>query len=78
MKAHLTRIWDEISRDKRKLSLGLILVGIALLLWGRLLLKQVPQAAVADPSVKAAATPPGSDRPSARTSMPAKRPPRPE
>ena len=46
--------------------LGLILVGIALLLWGRLLLKQVPQAAVADQPVKAAATPPASDHPSMR------------
>ena len=65
MKAYMARIWGDISRDKRKLSFGLVLVGIALLLWGRLLLKQVPQAAVADPPIKVAAPSPASDQSSA-------------
>lgn len=38
-----------LKRDKRKLGAMLLLLAMALLLWGRLLLKQVPRTAVAEP-----------------------------
>ncbi len=42
--------WQQLSKDKRKLSLVVVLLLIGLLLWGRLILtKDVPRTAVADP-----------------------------
>ncbi len=45
--------WHQIKRqlmaDKRKLMAAALLGGIAMLLWGRLLIRDVPRTAVADP-----------------------------
>ena len=48
MKQFLNRWLDTIRRDKRQAGLVLSLTAVGLLLWGRLLLKQVPQTASAD------------------------------
>ncbi len=59
----------ELLADKRKLGLGISLLAVALLLWGRLLLKDVPRTATADPDAtaqttdEATNTPAGFDRP---------------
>lgn len=50
----LKRLWQHISADRKKLGLMLALVAVGLLLWGRLLLRQVPRSAVAAPSPAAA------------------------
>jgi hypothetical protein len=44
-----------LSKDKKKLGLVLALMAVGLLLWGRLMLKQVPRTAVAKPAAVAAA-----------------------
>lgn len=60
----MSRILKQLKRDlladKRKLGLGVSLVAVALLLWGRLLLKDVPRTAIADPKPerRVAAAPP--------------------
>jgi len=45
----------QILADKKKLSLMASLLAVMLLLWGRLLLKQVPRTAIAEPSIAPAA-----------------------
>lgn len=45
----LKQLKRDLLADKRKLGLGVALVAVALLLWGRLLLKDVPRTAIADP-----------------------------
>lgn len=47
---------QRLTRDKRKLSMMLALCGVAMLLWGRLLLKEVPRTAVAEPDTVANAS----------------------
>ena len=54
MNMDLQRIWRQLSADKRKLGLMAALLGFALLLWGRLLLKDVPRTANATPATVAA------------------------
>ncbi len=51
-----TKFKRQLLADKRKLSLIVILSALMLLLWGRLLLKNVPQTAVADPNQPDAAS----------------------
>ncbi len=52
--------WAKIRRqllaDKRKVALMMSLLAVAMLLWGRLLLKDVPRSAVADPDENASAS----------------------
>jgi len=49
-KALLNRYWRQITSDKRKFAAMSILLALGLLMWGRLLLKEVPRNAVADPN----------------------------
>ena len=45
------RSWQQLTKDKRKLGLMVVLIVVGLLLWGRLILtKDVPRTAVADPA----------------------------
>lgn len=44
-----------LSKDRKKLGLVIALMAMGLLLWGRLMLKQVPRTAVAKPAAVAAA-----------------------
>lgn len=53
MSASLRKIVRRLTADRRKLSMLLALGAVVLLLWGRLLLKQVPRTAVADPENQA-------------------------
>lgn len=57
MKMSIANSFGKLSSEKKKLvaMLGLIVVG--LLLWGRLLIKQVPKTAVADPPQSSLVTP---------------------
>jgi hypothetical protein len=48
----IDQVVRELKADRRKLSAMVILTGFALLLWGRLLLKNVPQTATARPVAK--------------------------
>lgn len=50
MSPAIKKLVAQATADKKKLSIMLALVMVGLLLWGRLLLKQVPRTAVADPS----------------------------
>jgi len=51
----LMKIRNQLLADKRKLGLMCTLCLVALLLWGRLLMKNVPRTAVADPNEAIAA-----------------------
>ncbi len=51
----------QLTADKKKLCLMLGLLAVGLLLWGRLLIKDVPRTATAKPAVQAAATGPASE-----------------
>lgn len=53
-KDQLKQLANTLTADKKKLVMMLVLVMVGLLLWGRLLLKQVPRSAIADQPVKAA------------------------
>ncbi|MCE9590968.1 MAG: general secretion pathway protein GspB [Planctomycetes bacterium] len=46
---------QQLTADKKKLSLLVCMLALGLLLWGRFLLNKVPRTAVAEPSVVAAA-----------------------
>ncbi|MCC7191404.1 MAG: hypothetical protein IT444_01370 [Phycisphaeraceae bacterium] len=46
----IKKLVNQLTADKKKLSIMLALVMVGMLLWGRLLLKQVPRTAVANPS----------------------------
>jgi len=63
MSAARSRIIRQLTSDKRKLSLVICLLAVGMLLWGRLLLKQLPKSAVAEPERSAAdkADPAGTD-----------------
>jgi len=50
------RLKKQLLADKRKLGLMITLLAVGLLLWGRLLIKDVPRTAVADPDEQAAVT----------------------
>ncbi len=58
MSMDLQSVWKQLAKDKRKLGLMMALLCFAMLLWGRLLLKDVPRTANAEPAavVKAPAT----------------------
>jgi hypothetical protein len=51
------RWFRNLTANQRKVSLMIGLVGVGLLLWGRLLFKDVPRTALADPTDQAAASP---------------------
>ena len=60
MSASVRKLSKKLTADKKKLSLMIVLSAALLLLWGRLLLKQVPRTARADPeSVVATVADPG-------------------
>lgn len=72
MNLDLPKIWRQLAADKRKLGLMVALLSFALLLWGRLLMKDVPRTANAVPSPTTdaaaaanAATDPATDNSSA-------------
>jgi len=46
----IKRLVQHATADKKKLTLMVALMAVMLLLWGRLLLKQAPRTAIADPS----------------------------
>ena len=52
MNATLRRMLRQLTADRRKLSLMVCLLAVGMLLWGRLLLKQLPKSAVADPKAR--------------------------
>lgn len=56
MNAHLQRIKKQLLADKKKLSIMLALLAVAMLMWGRLLLQKVPRTATAEPIATAEAT----------------------
>jgi len=49
----IMKLWRQATADKRKFAAMVILLAVGLLMWGRLLLKEVPRSAVADPSTLA-------------------------
>ena len=56
MMPKVRRLFFQLISDKKKLSLMLGLLLVALLLWGRLMLKQVPRTAIATPPDEASAS----------------------
>jgi hypothetical protein len=54
MKHHLDRLIQQLTADKKKLSIMLCALALGLLLWGRLLLQGVPRTATADDTGKQA------------------------
>jgi len=52
--AWVIEAWEKLTADKKKLSLMVGLLAVALLLWGRLMLKQPPRTATAEPEPAAA------------------------
>ena len=61
------RIKKQLLADKRKLTMMLMLGGFAMLLWGRLLLRNVPRTAVADPKANPTTRLAGADSKDAST-----------
>lgn len=51
MNPKLNRIYKQLTADKKKLSVMVGLLGVAMLLWGRLLLEKVPRTATAEPAI---------------------------
>ena len=49
MNERLRKLWGTLKAGKTRLILLAVLLMLGLLLWGRLLLKQVPQSAIAEP-----------------------------
>ncbi len=49
MKEKIDEIIKELTADKKKLGFMIALIAVGMLLWGRLMLKQAPRTAVADP-----------------------------
>ncbi len=60
-RAWLIQQWRLLTADRRKAGLVLSLLAVGLLLWGRLLLKEVPRVATADPEAKAKASSDGGE-----------------
>ena len=56
----LWKLRNGLLADRRKLGVMLTLALVAMLLWGRLLMKNVPRTAVADPQAAIAAIAPGT------------------
>ncbi len=52
MKTKLKQLWARMTADKKRFGAMAALLGVALLMWGRLLLKDVPRSVVADPKEK--------------------------
>ncbi|MCC6682728.1 MAG: hypothetical protein IT445_17645 [Phycisphaeraceae bacterium] len=65
MSGLLNNLKQQLLADKRKLGVIVLLLFFGLLLWGRLLLKDVPRTATADPKPKVAAAPSDKSRPAA-------------
>ena len=61
MNDQLKRLFDRATADKKKLGMMLGLLAVGLLLWGRLMLKQVPQVATATGGGAVAAAVQGGD-----------------
>ena len=57
MRLDVNQLWQKLASNKKQMGAMCMLVGVALLLWGRLLLKNVPRTAVADPQLAAVADP---------------------
>ena len=51
------RVKRQVLSDRHRLGIGVMLCCVALLLWGRLLIKKVPRTATADPKVTAEVQP---------------------
>lgn len=66
-------IWQRMTGDKRKLGVMVGLLCVAMLLWGRLLLKDVPRSAVADPSTSQASAAGPDKKPAEATGTPQNR-----
>jgi hypothetical protein len=49
MSSSLQRTWKKLTADKKRFGLMVSLLVVGLLMWGRLLLKQIPKSAVAQP-----------------------------
>lgn len=49
MMSYMRQITERLTRDKKKMCVMVSLLAVLLLLWGRLILKEVPRTAVADP-----------------------------
>jgi len=60
-RAWLIQQWRLLTADRRKAGLVLSLLAMGLLLWGRLLLKEVPRVATADPEAEAQAASDGGE-----------------
>jgi hypothetical protein len=54
MNAWINKTFSDLRADRKKLTLMCGLLAIGLLLWGRLLMRQVPRTAVADPAAAVA------------------------
>ena len=63
MQDQLRQAWRQVTADKKKLGLMVGLMAVGLLLWGRLMLKQVPQVATADDGLAVAAAADMAQRP---------------
>jgi len=63
MSLDTSNIMRQLTADKKKLSVMLGLLAVGLLLWGRLLLKDVPKTATASPPVAASAPASGGASP---------------
>ena len=61
MNTTMRHVMLHLTADKKKLSLMVALLAVALLLWGRLMLKQVPRTAVAVPAGASVAINPATD-----------------
>lgn len=70
MNPYTRRLLKQLTADKKKLSLMLILVMVGLLLWGRVLLKKVPRSAVANPNLAAQIENNGSGNTTNQTARP--------
>ncbi len=57
MEQMIENLKRQLMADKKKLGIMLVLVAVGLLMWGRLLLKEVPKTATATPVAAAAAAP---------------------
>lgn len=51
MNAHVKKIVNQLTADKKKLSIMVGLLAVAMLMWGRLLLQKIPRTATAEPAM---------------------------
>lgn len=74
MNAWINKTLSELRADRKKLTLMCGLLAIGLLLWGRLLMRQVPKTAVADPAAAVATAVSDEIIPAAKPAAPKGRP----